>query len=122
LSSVTIYLVSGLVVFVVCLYGAVVRAHLMRKILALNMMGTAVFIVLTAVASRGEVVDPVPQAMVLTGIVVAVSATAFALAALRRLVESGGEPYLPEDLGYDPDDESVEAAEEESAVELGEGR
>lgn len=118
MSPVTIYLVSGIAVFVVCLYGAIVRAHLMRKILALNMMGTAVFVVLTAIASRGEVVDPVPQAMVLTGIVVAVSATAFALAALRRLVEDGGEPYLPEDLGRDPDEEPLEDADAES----GEGR
>lgn len=122
MSSVAIYLVSGIVVFVVCLYGTVVHAHLMRKILALNMMGTAVFIVLTAIASRGEVVDPVPQAMVLTGIVVAVSATAFALAALRRLVESGGEPYLPEDLGRDPDEEPPEVGERESVVDSGEGR
>lgn len=120
MSPVTVYLVSGIAVFVVCLYGAVVRAHLMRKILALNMLGTAVFIVLTAIASRGEVVDPVPQAMVLTGVVVAVSATAFALAALRRLVEDGGEPYLPEDLGRDPEDEPLDDAE--SAAESGEGR
>jgi multicomponent Na+:H+ antiporter subunit C len=44
-------------------------------------MGTGVFMVLVATAvSDGRVADPVPHAMVLTGIVVAVSATAFSLA------------------------------------------
>jgi len=37
-------------------------------------------------AQRDGGVDPVPQAMVLTGIVVAVAATALALALARRLV------------------------------------
>jgi multicomponent Na+:H+ antiporter subunit C len=35
--------------------------------------------------------------MVLTGIVVAVSATAFALALARRVREQTDRPYLPED-------------------------
>lgn len=50
-------------------------------------MGGGVFHVLVAVAYRGldTAPDPVPQALVLTGIVVAVSATAFALALGQRL-------------------------------------
>jgi multicomponent Na+:H+ antiporter subunit C len=44
-------------------------------------MGTGVFMVLvTSALGQGQPADPVPHAMVLTGIVVAVSATAFALA------------------------------------------
>jgi multicomponent Na+:H+ antiporter subunit C len=105
LSPVTFYLLSSVGIFVVCLYGLIVHAHLIRKILALNMMGSAVFLLLTGVARRGELTDPVPHAMVLTGIVVAVSATAFALAVARRLYEECGRAYLPEE---DPEDLSEE--------------
>ena len=41
--------------------------------------------------------DPVPHAMVLTGIVVAVSATAFALVLARRIYSVTGSTRLPED-------------------------
>jgi multicomponent Na+:H+ antiporter subunit C len=60
---------------------------LLRKLIALNVTGAGVFHVLVAVAYRGfdAVPDPVPQALVLTGIVVAVSATALALALGQRL-------------------------------------
>ncbi len=50
-------------------------------------MGAGVFHILVAVAYRGTETapDPVPQALVLTGIVVAVSATALALTLGQRL-------------------------------------
>ena len=50
-------------------------------------MGTGVFMLLISIAYRGPDVapDPIPHALVLTGIVVAVSATALALALVRRL-------------------------------------
>jgi multicomponent Na+:H+ antiporter subunit C len=46
-------------------------------------------------ASDG-IADPVPQAMVLTGIVVSVAATALALALARRLLNLTGEMRLPQ--------------------------
>ena len=55
-----------------------------------------------AVASRRSVrdflPDPVPQAMVLTGIVVAVAATALALALVRKLHALSGRLELPDDV------------------------
>ncbi len=99
MSPATLYMISGLAVFGVCLYGLIVHAHLLRKILALNILSTAVFVVLAGISRRGPEVDPVPHAMILTGIVVAVSATAFALALLRRLHSESGDAYLPEDSG-----------------------
>jgi multicomponent Na+:H+ antiporter subunit C len=63
----------------------VLLAHALRKILAFNLMGSGAFLVLVGLAQRTGDVDPVPQAMVLTGIVVAVAATALALALVRRL-------------------------------------
>ncbi len=60
---------------------------LLRRILALNVMSSAVFLMLVAIARRQSEgpPDPIPHAMVLTGIVVAVSASAFALVLLKRL-------------------------------------
>jgi multicomponent Na+:H+ antiporter subunit C len=54
---------------------------------AINVMGAGVFLLLIAVAYRGPGLapDPVPHALVVTGIVVAVSATALALGLARRL-------------------------------------
>jgi multicomponent Na+:H+ antiporter subunit C len=49
-------------------------------------------------AQRYDVADPVPQAMVLTGIVVAVAATALALALVRKLHALTGQLELPDDV------------------------
>jgi multicomponent Na+:H+ antiporter subunit C len=72
------------------LLGLVSGRHPVRKILALNVMGTGIFLFLVAGAARNglETPDPVPHAMVLTGIVVAVSATALGLALAGRIHQS----------------------------------
>ena len=51
---------------------------------------------LVGLAQRSGLADPVPQAMVLTGIVVSVAATALALALARRLHKLTGAHTLPE--------------------------
>ena len=63
------------------------HAPLLRKLIAINVMGAGVFQILVVIAYRGLELppDPVPHALVLTGIVVAVSATALALAFGKRL-------------------------------------
>ena len=76
-------------------YGVLVAGHLLRKLLALNLLGAAVFLMLIVLGGRGrDAPDPVTQAMVLTGIVVAVSATAFGLALLLALYRRSGEASL----------------------------
>lgn len=102
MSVAMLYAVTGLGLFSLGLYALIVRTHLLRKILALNIMGSGVFLVLIALAARTPTgpPDPVPHAMVITGIVVAVAATALALVLLRRVVETTGQPRLP-----DPDSE-----------------
>jgi multicomponent Na+:H+ antiporter subunit C len=80
---------AGMLLFVLGIWSFLVHQPLVRKLIALNIMGGGVFHVLIAVAYRGDdtAPDPVPHALVLTGIVVAVSATALALALGRRLDE-----------------------------------
>lgn len=82
-----IYAFSALALFGVGAFGLFAHAHLVRKILAANIMGSGVLLLLVAVAHRAPraTPDPVPHALVLTGIVVSVSATATGLALARRL-------------------------------------
>lgn len=96
MSTGLLYAFTGAALFTLGLYALVVHAHLLRKILALNVMGSGVFLVLVGLAQRTGAADPVPQAMVLTGIVVAVSATALALALMRRLFALSGATALEE--------------------------
>ena len=92
-----LYAVTGAVLFGLGLYGLIVHAHLLRKILAFNIMGSGTFLVLVGLAQRGDRIDPVPHALVLTGIVVAVAATAFALVLMRQLYATTGRCALPDD-------------------------
>lgn len=99
MSVVFFYALAGVGLFTLGLYALIVHAHLLRKILAINVMGSGVFLVLVALAARnqGMTPDSVPHAMVITGIVVAVSATAMALALMLRVREATGLATLPEE-------------------------
>jgi multicomponent Na+:H+ antiporter subunit C len=83
------------------LFGLVVDPRPLRKILAFNFLGAGVFLLFGVVAQRGAAAglgaDPVPQAMVITGIVVAFSATAMAVALLLRLSAETGQATLEGD-------------------------
>jgi multicomponent Na+:H+ antiporter subunit C len=80
------------------LYGVITNPQPIRKILAFNLLGAGVFLFFGVVARRGAAAgfggDPVPQALVITGIVVAFSATALAVALLLRLFEATGSATL----------------------------
>lgn len=78
----TVYLVLAIVMILFSAIALIVRRHPMIKLLAVNLMGIGVFLWLIANAQLNAVIDAVPHALVLTGIVVAVSATAFGLALL----------------------------------------
>jgi multicomponent Na+:H+ antiporter subunit C len=98
---VTYYTIAGLLLFCVGLGGLFFCRDLMRKVMAVNLAGSGVFLVLVDLAQRqGDVPpDPIPHAMVLTGIVIAVSATAVALALHRRLAPSAAEGTTREGPG-----------------------
>lgn len=81
-------------------YGLIVHPQPLRKLLAVNVLGSGIFLVFGVVARRGAAAglggDPVPQAMVITAIVVAFSATAIAVALLLRLFQESGAVTLDE--------------------------
>lgn len=90
-----VYLIAAAALSGLGVYGVLTAGHLLRKLLALNLLGSAVFLLLVSQGRRAiELLDPVPQAMVLTGIVVTVSATAFALALLLALYRRSGHADL----------------------------
>lgn len=73
------------------LYGLIVRPEPLRKLLAFNLLGAGVFLLFGVIARRGAAAgfggDPIPQALVITGIVVAFAATALAVALIGRLAQ-----------------------------------
>jgi multicomponent Na+:H+ antiporter subunit C len=81
LDTTMLYSLTAAALFVMGLYALLAYPHLLRKILGMNVMGVGVFMLFIAQAyPAGEnTPDPVPHALVLTGIVVAVCATALAL-------------------------------------------
>ena len=97
MSAALIYAAAGGALFALGLHAMVVHEHLLRKILGFNVMGSGAFLALVGLAQRAGAVDAVPQAMVLTGIVVAVSATALALVLMRRLYALSGRTALDDE-------------------------
>ena len=99
MSAAFFYALVGVGLFSLGLYALIVHVHLLRKILAINVMGSGIFLVLVALARRtGEAQpDAVPHAMVITGIVIAVSATALALTLMSRLTAETGCAKLPDE-------------------------
>ena len=85
---------TGAILIGLGLYGLLVHPHPLRKVLAFNLLGSGVFLVFGIVARKGAAAgfpaDPVPQAMVITGIVVAFAASALAIGLLLRLAATGG--------------------------------
>ena len=92
-------------------YGLIVNPQPLRKILAFNVVGSGVFLLFGAIARRGAGAgfggDPVPQALLITGIVVAFSATALAVAVLLRLYAVTGSVTLAAEAPAKPETETT---------------
>ena len=90
------------------LYGLITNPSPLRKILSFNLLGGGVFMLFGVVARRGAAAglggDPVPQALVITGIVVAFSATALAVGLLVKFYKATGRIDLTPDDGGAPTD------------------
>jgi multicomponent Na+:H+ antiporter subunit C len=101
-----VWLVTGCVLVALGLAALLLHPSLMRKLLAFNVMGGGVFLVLLALAQRaaGGRADPVAQALLLTGIVIAVAATALGLLLARRYRAATGRSELPDDEPVGTDD------------------
>ena len=96
--SATLFGLCGAALAGIGLFIVIAHPGLLRRIVGFNILGAGIFMVFGAVARRGAAAglpgDPVPQAMVITGIVVAFSASALAVALLRRLFDLTGDTSL----------------------------
>jgi len=94
MTAATLFGLCAAMVIGIGLFGLIVNPHPLRRILAFNVVGSGVYLLFGAIARRGAGAgidgDPVPQALLITGIVVAFSATALAVALLLRLFDATG--------------------------------
>lgn len=98
LNPATLFGLCGAALVGIGLFIVITHPGLLRKIVGFNILGAGIFLVFGAVARHGAAAgfagDPVPQAMVITGIVVAFSATALAVSLLQRLFDLTGRETL----------------------------
>ena len=105
--------ISAVILFCIGFSTLLFHQNLIKKIIGFNIMDTAIYLFL---AAKGYIVDsdpaiivdgileaeryvnPLPGALVLTGIVVSVSVTAFSLALVLRLYEKYGTMHMDEIL------------------------
>ena len=112
MNSATLFGLSSAVLVGIGLYGLIVDPQPLRKVIAFNLLGAGVFLLFGVVARRGAAAgfagDPIPQALVITGLVVAFASTALAVALTLRLVHETGratlEPDRPTNLRPDDPD------------------
>ncbi|MEK0361911.1 NADH-quinone oxidoreductase subunit K [Pseudomonas sp. CBC3] len=90
MSSALFWMGVGAALWLLGLHGLLTLRQALRRIIAFNLMGSGVFLVMIALATRSQPSDPVLVALVVTGLVVAVSATALALR-LAGAVQDGRE-------------------------------
>jgi multicomponent Na+:H+ antiporter subunit C len=98
MSPATLYGLCSAVLVGLGLFGLIADPRPLRKILAFNLIGGGVFLLFGVVARKGAAAalagDPVPQALVITGLVVAFAATALAVALVLRLFQETGRTTL----------------------------
>ena len=104
MSAATLFGLCGAALVGFGMYGLVTNPEPLRKLLAFNLLGSGVLLLFGVIAKRAAAAglggDPVPQAMVITAIVVAFAATAMAVALVLRLLEETGKVTLsPDDPG-----------------------
>ena len=96
------HLLAALLIFVGGLYMVVTSRHILKRILGINVMGAGVFYFLVSIgnvengfppilgAEEVLFINPLPSALILTGIVVVVSITVYSLSLAIKIYELYG--------------------------------
>ncbi len=104
--------IAAIALFVIGLYTVLTHSNLLKKVIGINIMETAVFLFFVSIGfvnngnspiidlgDLGKIyINPVPSSLILTGIVVAVSITAYSLSLIIRLYQAYGTMDLDEIL------------------------
>lgn len=100
--SVNIYYLVSMALFVIGFHTTLTHNNLIKKVMGMNIMDTSIFLFFVSIgyikggqapiiiAGVTSYVNPVPSALILTGIVISVSFTAFALALVILLYKHYG--------------------------------
>lgn len=105
------FAVTAVVLFGIGFLNVLLQPNLLKKVVGFNLMDSAVFLLLASlgyieghaapIVEEGAVspslyINPIPSGLVLTGIVVSVSITAFSLALIQRIYRHYGTIELGE--------------------------
>lgn len=94
-----VYGITGALLVGIGFFGFASQTNLLRRILCFNVIGSGIFMVFGATGMRLPALgaDPVPHALIITGIVVALSATALAVGLVSRHAALSGAATLGDD-------------------------
>jgi multicomponent Na+:H+ antiporter subunit C len=94
---------GAMALFVIGLHTVVTHSNLIKRIMGINIMGTAIFLFFVSIGNvtggRPPIIDgnpdtvyinPLPSVLILTGIVVVVSITVYSLSLVIRIYETHG--------------------------------
>ena len=104
------FAITAVILFTIGFANVMVQKNLIKKVVGFNIMDSAVFLLLASLGYVdggtapivGDVgfhplyINPIPSGLVLTGIVVSVSVTAFSLALIQRIYRRYGTIELDE--------------------------
>lgn len=105
------FAVASVILFGIGLLNMMIRQNLLKKVIGFSIMDSAVFLLLASLgyieghgapivgegaADASLYINPIPSGLVLTGIVVSVSVTAFSLALIQRIYHHYGTIELDE--------------------------
>lgn len=105
------FLVTAVILFGIGFVNVMMQFNLLKKVIGFNIMDSAIFLFLASlgyvsggrapIVSEGAAdpslyINPIPSGLVLTGIVVSVSVTAFSLALIVRIYRKYGTIELDE--------------------------
>lgn len=85
MTSELIYICAGTCLVGLALYRLATCGDMLLRVLSLNLLAVGIAVLFLASAQDMDVIDPVPQAFILTGIVVLVGVTAALLALAERI-------------------------------------
>ncbi|GAB6085271.1 cation:proton antiporter subunit C [Alkaliphilus crotonatoxidans] len=96
--------IAAVALFVIGLYTVLTHSNLLKKVIGINIMETSIFLFFVSIGyvhggrspiklmttGQATYVNPLPSALILTGIVVAVSITAYSLSLIMKLYKAYG--------------------------------
>jgi multicomponent Na+:H+ antiporter subunit C len=97
-------ILAGMLIFVMGLFVVIMNGHIIKRIMGLNIMGAGVFYFFVSIGNLNQgippiiitppsdvpYINPVPSALILTGIVVVVSITVYSLSLAIKIYQTYG--------------------------------